>query len=114
MSSEQWKIDNADKMRQYRREWYHKNKVHAKKEIARRREELKAWMREFKAGLSCKKCGENHPAALQFHHLNPGEKDMNISETIHNGWSKKKIQKEMAKCIVLCANCHAKIHYEKD
>jgi protein-arginine kinase activator protein McsA len=77
---------------------------------ASRREQLRAFVRESKK--VCEMCGEDHPAALQFHHRNPEEKEFAISHLISRGWSKSKIQIEIDKCRVLCANCHAKLHWE--
>ena len=65
----------------------------------------------MKATLKCARCGENHPATLQFHHCDPQKKDFNLSEAVREGYSIKRIKKEVAKCTVLCANCHAKECY---
>ena len=61
-------------------------------------------------GLKCRKCRENNPACLVFHHRNPSRKSFNIGCSIAR-YSIKRIIKEIAKCDVLCANCHAKLHY---
>lgn len=75
-----------------------------------RRRKLKKKLIEYMGG-SCRRCGFNeHPAALHFHHETPGFKDFNVSEGTH---SLKKVLKEAAKCILLCANCHAIVHNEE-
>ena len=51
-------------------------------------------------------CGYNlHPAALEFDHVN-GVKLFNIGEQI-GSYSREKLWEEIAKCDVVCANCHA-------
>ena len=65
----------------------------------------------MKATLECARCRENHPATLQFHHCDPQKKDFNLSEAVREGYSIERIRKEVAKCTVLCANCHAKECY---
>ena len=45
--------------------------------------------------------------ALQFHHLDPKEKDFQISG-ICRSWESIKI--ELDKCVLLCAICHAEVH----
>jgi hypothetical protein len=50
---------------------------------------------------------------LQFHHIDPGTKEIELSTAISRGWSKKRILAEVAKCIVLCANCHLKHHWRE-
>lgn len=60
-------------------------------------------------GGKCIDCGYNkHPAALQFHHLNPEEKEFNWTKMRLKRWDK--IEKELQKCILLCANCHSIRH----
>lgn len=66
-------------------------------------------------GGKCERCGYNKcEAALQFHHLNPEEKDFTISH-INPGqeFNLEKLYKEVDKCILLCANCHAEEHYKE-
>jgi hypothetical protein len=96
------------------RDWYKRNsksvmqRQKPQKE-QRRIEKLKRWY-EFKATLRCARCPENHLAALQFHHVSG--KDANLSE-VAAYWSWERLMREVAKCIVLCANCHAKEHWQE-
>lgn len=56
-------------------------------------------------GEVCAHCGwDKDIAAFHFHHRDPQEKDFNISRFLHKSW--KFIEKELFKCILLCANCH--------
>jgi hypothetical protein len=50
-------------------------------------------------------CGETNILKLEFDHLN--DKEFNISEGITMGFAWKRMEKEINKCQVLCANCHA-------
>ena len=59
----------------------------------------------------CVQCGEADPRVLEFHHV--GQKDMEITRMVGGGWSVKRIQEEIGKCQVLCANCHRKITVEE-
>ena len=54
----------------------------------------------------CEYCGyADHPAALQWHHINPENKEAAVSTLIQRaGWDT--VKAEIDKCIVLCANCH--------
>lgn len=60
-------------------------------------------------GGSCKLCGYNKCVeALDFHHINPNEKDFGISMNLNRSWNK--IETELIKCILVCSNCHREIH----
>ncbi len=100
--------------RELRNKWYQDHKEDevktAKKYIYKRRKEIKEWFNNLKSKSECAHCGETKPPVLQFHHLDPSEKDINIGEAVHIGWSLKRIELEIAKCIVLCANCHILEH----
>lgn len=61
-------------------------------------------------GGKCGICGyDKCKAALEFHHVDPHEKDFGVS---HKGvtlaWSK--MAAELRKCICLCSNCHREVH----
>lgn len=111
--SEKWRNEHPEEMRLYRRNWYNRNKEHSKQMLIKRRNDLKEWLLEIKSKLKCEQCECDHIACLQFHHLNPNEKEINISMAIHNGWRKDRILKEMEKCKVLCSNCHFILHWDE-
>jgi hypothetical protein len=49
--------------------------------------------------------------ALEFHHLDPNEKDFHFNVRITNKtWPK--ICAELRKCVLLCANCHREVHHK--
>jgi len=61
------------------------------------------------AGGCCVLCGyDRFPGALQFHHLDPAEKSFALSL---QGVSRslEKARAEAAKCVLMCANCHAEV-----
>ena len=62
--------------------------------------------------MKCVKCGENHPACLEFHHNDPNKKEYNVSKIVNSTYSIKTILKEIKKCTVLCSNCHRKEHFK--
>jgi hypothetical protein len=116
MSTKQWKEANIEKLRAYRRQWYANNRERAKTKIVERKKAMRAWLLELKGTLSCSNvgCHENHPACLEFHHEDRTKKETSIAQVVALGWSKARILGEMAKCRVLCANCHRKAHWEAD
>jgi hypothetical protein len=97
-------------MRKYRRKWYYKNKERSVLNVKNRIKRLKVWLRDLKKTLKCSRCGEDHPACLQFHHKDPKSKEVSLSQVYKLGWGQERILAEIAKCEVLCANCHFKHH----
>ena len=101
--------NDVDKLRLYRRRWYERNKKRQLQTQLRRKHELRRWISSLK--VRCAACGEDHPGCLVFHHVDPSAKELTIAAAANSGWSKKRIAAEIDKCIVLCANCHAKRHW---
>lgn len=79
-----------------------------------RKRRAKEWFWNLKDTLACAKCGASHPAIIQFHHKNGSEKEAGISRMVNQVLPREAIMAEISKCEVLCANCHAILHYEKD
>lgn len=72
-----------------------------------KRYEIKKELVNYKGGC-CEVCGYNKSfRALQFHHLNPKEKDFNVGGVTTLN---ETVKKELDKCILVCSNCHAEIH----
>ena len=79
-----------------------------KKEFQKRNKKMMEFLREYKSKKKCVYCGWNgHTEVLQFHHRNPNEKLDDVSTLVKRCVGKETILKEIAKCDVLCANCHA-------
>lgn len=66
----------------------------------------------LKMNLKCAKCGYNKcGAALEFHHINPEEKDEAISRMLSDNYTLDSVKEEIKKCVVLCSNCHHEFHF---
>lgn len=63
----------------------------------------------WKAQQKCALCEESTPCCLDLHHLDPAQKEVTISNVVQY-WSWKRLKMEIDKCIVVCSNCHRKIH----
>ena len=68
------------------------------------KQQFKTRLAEIKEASGCVDCGINNHILLDFDHLK--DKKYNISRMIHDGFSWAAIKKEIAKCEVVCANCH--------
>lgn len=84
---------------------YQKNpkyyRVKGKEQRDRIREKLIAYLMAH----PCKDCENKDIRVLEFDHLNPAEKEYDVSTMLHR-FSWETILREIAKCDVVCANCH--------
>ena len=79
------------------------------KAVYARRKKVRQMAIEYKGG-KCELCGYNTCTdALEFHHKDLSKKDFGISEKGYTrSW--KRVQQELDKCIMVCANCHREVH----
>ena len=65
----------------------------------------KRWLNIYKVRKGCAVCGyDSHPVALQFDHINPKEKTLDVANMTKH--KLKVLIAELRKCRILCANCH--------
>lgn len=94
----------------YQKDWYEKNKAQHKVNAARNKKAAQKAARlhvqRLKESAPCVDCGVKYPHyVMQYDHL--GDKKDNVSRLVQSGYSIKTIDTEIAKCDLLCANCHA-------
>lgn len=95
--------------RECNREWHRQNKdrhnalIHRRVQRLRREGALR--LLQYLQTHPCVDCGENDPVVLDFDHL--GDKTGAVSSLSRDHlWSWEKLLSEIAKCEVVCANCH--------
>ena len=92
--------------------WHYKHADWNTERSLKRQASQRAWANELQRTRGgCNRCDEKNPACLDFHHVDEEEKEMAVGKMISFGYSKDRIRNEIEKCIVLCANCHRKEHY---
>lgn len=98
------------KARDYQHSWYIKNRVKRIKQIreSERRKvgEKQRFMIDYLTFHPCVDCGESNIIVLQFDHLR--DKRNMVSYLVSESYSMKRVLDEIAKCEVVCANCHLK------
>lgn len=83
------------------------------RDTIQRGRKLKLECIKYKGG-KCIKCGyKKCPAALDFHHRNPKEKDFSLCKKYGCRKINERIKKELDKCDLVCANCHREIHFKQ-
>lgn len=95
--------------RLYDEKYYEKNKarLNARKQIRRRRN--RAYLNKAKS-KGCAKCGKTDIRYLDFHHIR--DKVYNLSGML--GHSRERIDEEIAKCEILCNECHRDITAQEE
>ena len=106
-----------------KQEYYARTKEQRKEYAQNNREKIR--LRDYKRrikrkleaiellGGKCAHCqGEFHPAAMDFHHVDPKEKDFDPCSALTK--NKQRFFLELKKCILLCANCHRIHHFKYD
>lgn len=98
----------------YKKVWYRKwakdNPEKAAKERVKRNNSaaaVRAYVWEIKTKSVCRDCGEQRPEVLCFHHRDGSAKARELSRCI----TVEGVNREAAKCDVLCMNCHTYLHY---
>lgn len=95
--------------RQSSRKSYTANKETVVSKMLTRRRSLRIRMTEYKEERGCSKCPEHYSGCLEFHHPQD-DKEFWIGDAIKNGKGWNTIMREVQKCILLCSNCHRKVH----
>lgn len=93
-----------------KRRWHQKyiSSGKAKQNRGRKLIQARRWVADYKSAQGCLVCKEDCSACLILHHN--GEKELEVSKMAAHQWGFEHIKAEAKRCIVLCANCHRKVH----
>ncbi len=89
--------------------WYHHDATYRANALARLRERRRVrreYLDQLLTKSDCKECGENDCRCLQFHHRDRTQKRIRVTCMMNS--SEKTLQAELARCDILCCNCHRK------
>ncbi len=96
--------------RVYGRAWHKVNREKILISIKKRRARNNASIEGYLVDKGCIVCGESRRFCLDFHHVDPSAKWDSISNLVSQDSSIAKLEAEVAKCVVFCANCHRGYH----
>jgi hypothetical protein len=102
---------NKDKVSERNKRRYANNKEKYKAQTIARRKDL--YYRVFKIRYDgcCSVCGYEDYRALDFHHIDPSTKIDTIAQLCNRSVAWRRLDVELAKCELICANCHRIEHY---
>ena len=96
---------DRERQREAERRWYAANKASVAAKKDRKRARLRRLVQEAKS-CPCADCGVTYPYyVMDFDHRDGTEKAMIVSKLVNFGATQRLLD-EMAKCDVVCANCH--------
>ena len=103
----------GQKAKESKARWYKKNKTLQLVRQKKEKKELAKWFEDYKrtlrfSNIECNLSFEKHPCLCDFHHIDPNEKESPVGRLVYYG--KKRLLKEIEKCIPLCAHCHRILH----
>lgn len=108
-TAKRWRVYRCDSCRKAWQNENHKNRPKEqlankaeKAKIRRRNHAQRVW--DFLKEHPCVKCGESDPVVLEFDHIDETQKRLEISNMLYHSW--EELEKELAKCRVMCCNCH--------
>jgi hypothetical protein len=101
-------------LEEYKREYYRRNKALYLDRVKRSQQQRQAILRAAK-DKPCADCGKRYPCyVMDFDHREGETKSCNVSALIFSTrWSVRRLQEEIAKCDVVCANCHRERTYQR-
>jgi predicted HNH restriction endonuclease len=102
----------AAKQKIYARRHYEQNREKTIKRSVESKRVLRAKWAAYKASLHCERCGIQHEAVIDFHHVDRSPPKRNVNALVTAG-SYKKVFEEIKKCIALCSNCHRILHHDE-
>ena len=103
---------DIEKDRAANRRWYENNREGYPEKNRRKKEYLREIMREHKS-KPCADCGSEFPFyVMDFDHRDADEKCLSVSKMAQQ-MSVRRLLDEIAKCDVVCANCHRIRTYER-
>jgi hypothetical protein len=88
-------------------------KKHHSKKVTEFRRNRKIDALNYLGGMKCSSCGYDKPipSVYAFHHKDPTQKDINFGKMKTNCVRWEVFRAELDKCIILCHNCHAELHW---
>lgn len=104
---------NKKKISIRHKKYYLLNKEKIDEYVKLKHRKNKKEMYAYLQAHGCIDCGEKDIRVLEFDHVY-GKPKYNISTLAGSTkWSSSKLQKEIAKCQVRCANCHKRRHFNE-
>jgi hypothetical protein len=90
---------NPEDEREFKKKWYQNNKKQHLKNVRKRTVQYRKYLAEIVNEYKkvCCFCSESDPCCLEFHHIDPKQKELAIAVAVRNAWSEERLLQEIAK-----------------
>jgi hypothetical protein len=93
------------KQKAAQQKWYQENRLKVIEASLSQRDKNRLWLEDQRSN-PCVDCGDKYPSCcMDFHHRDPLTKSFGISDGITR-YARATIVAEIAKCDLVCSNCH--------
>lgn len=93
--------------KEYDAAWYQANRDQRRNKARSDRLAYVEWLDSLKANRPCADCGQIYPSfVMEWDHLPGAEKAFVLGEARNGAYGRRRILEEIAKCELVCANCH--------
>jgi len=83
-----------------------KHKMYRKAYKVAMKKRAQTFLKELLVRSVCMDCGYSNWIALEFDHREPEKKHKDVTEMVSRGYSLDSLKSEIAKCDIVCSNCH--------
>ena len=108
-----WYQANKERIAPIHATWHQENREASNASKRKYKQFLRDLINNQKKNGACVRCGLTDYRVLDFHHRDPSQKVISLSVALHKNVGEKAILDEIAKCDLLCANCHRILHWEE-
>jgi hypothetical protein len=109
----QWHQAHKESEYEKSKKWHQENREASNASKSKYVASLRDLINERKKAGACTRCGIADWRVLEWHHVDPSQKRFNLNMAWKKHVGKEAIFEEMAKCELICANCHRILHWEE-
>ena len=109
----QWYLAHRDSEIAKAKQWHQDHKEADRVNRTKYKYANRDLVNDVKKAGACVRCGIADWRVLEFHHIDPCQKKMNVNVAWRQSAGRQAILDEIAKCELICANCHKIPHWEE-
>jgi hypothetical protein len=113
-NNQRWYKANRERELEKSRQWHRENRDASNASNRKYKQSLRDLINEYKKAGVCVRCGVGDYRILDFHHIDPAQKKFELNTGLKKSMGARALLDEIAKCELVCANCHRLLHWEEE